>query len=97
MSVSALSRIILRFIAVVLAWLAGNALAADAAPRSLTLSLRLTGLDSPTIAAERLPKALIHRNVRGERVHAFLEALDAEWVRAVASAPFGAVHRWREV
>lgn len=68
---------------------------ADAAPRSLTLSLRLTGLDSPTIAAERLPKALIHRNVRGERVHAFLEALDAEWVRAVASAPFGAEQRWR--
>ena len=68
---------------------------ADAAPRSLTLSLRLTGLDSPAIAAERLPKALIHRNVRGERVHAFLEALDAEWVRAVASAPFGAEQRWR--
>ncbi|MBG0717501.1 class I SAM-dependent methyltransferase [Microbacterium sp. 2C] len=68
---------------------------ADAAPRSLTLSLRLTGLDSPTIAAERLPKALIHRNVPGERVHAFLEALDAEWVRAVASAPFGAEQRWR--
>ena len=67
---------------------------ADAAPRSLTLSLRLTGLDSPTIAAERLPKALIHRNVPGERVHAFLEALDAEWVRAVASAPFGAEQRW---
>ena len=35
MSVSALSRIIVRFIAVVLAWLASNALAADAAPRSL--------------------------------------------------------------
>ena len=68
---------------------------ADAAPRSLTLSLRLTGLDSPAIAAERLPKALIHRNVRGERVHAFLEALDAEWVRAVASAPFAAEQRWR--
>ena len=68
---------------------------ADAAPRSLTLSLRLAGLDSPAIAAERLPKALIHRNVPGEPVHAFLQALDAEWVRAVASAPFGAVHRWR--
>jgi hypothetical protein len=45
------------------------------------------GLDSPAIAAERLPKALIHRNVPGEPVHAFLAALDAEWVRAVASAP----------
>ena len=68
---------------------------ADAAPRSLTLSLRLTGLDSPAIAAERLPKALIHRNVPGERVHAFLAALETEWVRAVAAAPFGAEQRWR--
>ena len=68
---------------------------ADATPRSLTLSLRLVGFASPAIAAERLPKALIHRNVPGERVHAFLEALDAEWVRAVASAPFGAEQRWR--
>lgn len=68
---------------------------ADAAPRSLTVSLRLAGLDSPAIAAERLPKALIHRNVPGEGVHAFLAALDAEWMRAVASSPFGAEHRWR--
>ncbi|MBN9178821.1 MAG: class I SAM-dependent methyltransferase [Microbacterium sp.] len=68
---------------------------ADAAPRSLTLSLRLAELESPGIAAERLPKALIHRNVPGEPVHAFLAALDAEWVRAAASAPFGPVHRWR--
>lgn len=68
---------------------------ADAAPRSLTLSLRLAGLASPAIAAERLPKALIHRNVPGERVHAFLAALETEWVRAVAAAPFGAEQRWR--
>ena len=68
---------------------------ADATPRSLTLSLRLAGLASPAIAAERLPKALIHRNVPGERVHAFLAALETEWVRAVAAAPFGAEQRWR--
>lgn len=67
----------------------------DAAPRTLTLSLRLAGLDSPAIAAERLPKALIHHNVPGEPVHAFLAALETEWVRAVASAPFGPEHRWR--
>ncbi len=67
----------------------------DAAPRTLTLSLRLAGLDSPAIAAERLPKALIHRNVPGEKVHAFLAALDAEWVRAVPASAFGAEHRWR--
>ncbi len=68
---------------------------ADAVPRSLTISLRLAGLDSPAIAAERLPKALIHRNVPGERVHAFLAALEDEWRRAAGVAPFGPVHRWR--
>ena len=71
------------------------ALGPDAAPRSLTLSLRLAGLEHPSIAAERLPKALIHRNVPGERVHAFLAALDLEWDRAAAVAPFGPVHRWQ--
>ncbi|MBN9213573.1 MAG: methylase [Microbacterium sp. SCN 70-200] len=67
----------------------------DAAPRTLTLSLRLAGLNSPSIAAERLPKALIHHNVPGEGVHAFLAALETEWVRAVASSAFGPEHRWR--
>ena len=67
----------------------------DAAPRSLTISLRLAGLEHPSIAAERLPKALIHRNVPGEGVHALLQALDAEWERAAVVAPFGPVHRWR--
>ena len=70
------------------------AVGADAQPRSLSVSLRLTELAHPSIAAERLPKALIHRNVPGERVHAFLAALDAEWDRAAAVAPFGPVHRW---
>ena len=68
---------------------------ADAQPRTLTLSLRLAGLDSPAVAAERLPKALIHRNVPGERVHEFLTALDIEWTRAVAASTFGAEQRWR--
>lgn len=67
----------------------------DAVPRTLSVSLRLAGLEHPSIAAERLPKALIHRNVPGERVHAFLAALDREWDRAAAVAPFGPVHRWR--
>ncbi len=67
----------------------------DAVPRSLTVSLRLAGLDTPAIAAERLPKALIHRNVPGERVHAFLAALEEEWTRAVAASAFGPVQRWR--
>ncbi|MFJ6652843.1 methyltransferase domain-containing protein [Microbacterium sp. NPDC091313] len=68
---------------------------ADAAPRTLTISLRLSSLETPAVAAERLPKALIHRNVPGERVHALLTELDAEWHRAAAVAPFGAEHRWR--
>ena len=68
---------------------------AAAAPVSFTVSLRLAGLEHPSVAAERLPKALIHRNVPGEPVHALLEALDAEWERAAAVAPFGPVERWR--
>ena len=67
----------------------------DAEPRILTVSLRLAGLRHPSVAAERLPKALIHRNVPGEPVHAFLTALDAEWERAASVSPFGPVHRWR--
>ena len=64
-------------------------------PHTFTVSLRLAGLEAPSIVAERLPKALIHRNVEGEPVHAFLAALEAEWVRAVAASSFGAEQRWR--
>lgn len=67
----------------------------DAAPRTLTISLRLAELESPAIAAERLPKALIHRNVPGERIHDALSALDREWTRAVGASSFGPVQRWR--
>ncbi|WP_159501340.1 class I SAM-dependent methyltransferase [Microbacterium sp. 18062] len=68
---------------------------ADAAPRTLTVSLRLADLELPSIAAERLPKALIHRNVAGERIHDFLRALDREWERASALSAFGPAQRWR--
>ncbi|BDZ55682.1 hypothetical protein GCM10025870_27550 [Agromyces marinus] len=37
----------------------------DAGPATFTVSLRLAGLDAPSVLAERLPKALIHRNVPG--------------------------------
>lgn len=70
------------------------AIGADAAPRSLTVSLRLAGLEHPSIAAERMPKALIHRNVPGEPVHALLTALGQEWDRAATLSPFGPVQRW---
>ncbi len=64
------------------------------APVRFTLSLRLAELERPSIVAERLPKALIHRNVPGERVHDFLGDLDREWDRAAALSPFGATQRF---
>ncbi|HEX7744508.1 MAG TPA: class I SAM-dependent methyltransferase [Micromonosporaceae bacterium] len=63
-------------------------------PRSLTLAARLIRLPAPAALAERLPKALIHRNVPGERVHEFIRALDEGWRNAVAYAPFGPRQRW---
>ena len=63
-------------------------------PRSLTISLRLAGLLTPGQVAERLPKALIHRNVPGERAHAFLAALDRSWARAAPQAAFGQRQRF---
>ena len=72
------------------AWVALEA----AGPVSLTLSLRLAGLERPSDVAERLPKALIHRNVPGERVHAFLAALDDAWARQTPLAALGARQRW---
>ncbi|HYI50759.1 MAG TPA: class I SAM-dependent methyltransferase [Microbacterium sp.] len=70
------------------------AIGPDAVPRTLTISLRLTGLEHPSSAAERLPKALIHRNVPGERVHGLLAALEGEWERAAGMSAFGPVQRW---
>jgi hypothetical protein len=71
---------------------------ADVAPSGravrFTISLRLRGLEHPGVVAERLPKALIHRNVPGERVHELIRALDREWERASALSPFGEVQRW---
>jgi hypothetical protein len=64
------------------------------APISLTISLRLLGLDLPSKVAERLPKVLIHRNVEGEKIHDFLSALDAAWKNNSALAVFGASQRW---
>ncbi|AYG02844.1 class I SAM-dependent methyltransferase [Gryllotalpicola protaetiae] len=65
-----------------------------AGPERFTISLRLAGLDLPSIVAERLPKALIHRNVPGERVHEWLSALDAAWRTASVLAPYGERQRW---
>jgi hypothetical protein len=63
-------------------------------PRSLTLSTRLAGLERPSDLAERLPKALIHRNVPGERIHTLLTALDRHWAAAAPQGAFGVRQRW---
>ncbi|MFE1664166.1 class I SAM-dependent methyltransferase [Microbacterium sp. P02] len=73
-------------------WLA---IGADASPRTLTVSLRLAELQHPSIAAERLPKALIHHNVPGRRVHGFFVALDRAWDAAAPLSTFGASQRWQ--
>jgi SAM-dependent methyltransferase len=66
----------------------------DGEPRSLVVSLRLAGLERPGAVAERLPKALIERNVPGEPVHAWLAALDEAWAREAPLAVFGARQRF---
>jgi hypothetical protein len=48
----------------------------------------------PSDLAERLPKALIHRNVEGERIHALLRTLDRCWAGAAPHGAFGARQRW---
>ncbi|WP_394552847.1 class I SAM-dependent methyltransferase [Agromyces sp. MMS24-JH15] len=62
--------------------------------RTFTISLRLAGLESPAVVAERLPKALIHRNVPGERVHDLLQALDRAWRVQAPLSVYGPSQRW---
>jgi hypothetical protein len=66
----------------------------DHGPESLTISLRLAELEKPSIAAERLPKVLIHRNVPGERIHQYLLDLDRHWQFNAALATYGPSQRW---
>ncbi|MET7616938.1 class I SAM-dependent methyltransferase [Streptomyces sp. NPDC005408] len=63
-------------------------------PRTVTFATRLGSLERPSDLAERLPKALIHRNVRGEPVHAFLRDFDRAWAAAAPYASLGARQRW---
>ncbi|WP_295119370.1 class I SAM-dependent methyltransferase [uncultured Leifsonia sp.] len=63
-------------------------------PQTFSISLRLRGLDAPSVVAERLPKALIHRNVPGERVHVFLSDLDRLWQVHSPLAAYGPKQRW---
>jgi hypothetical protein len=70
------------------------ALGPEGAPRTVTFATRLGSLDRPSDLAERLPKALIHRNVPGERVHAFLADFDRAWATAAPLSALGARQRW---
>ena len=63
-------------------------------PVSLTLSYRLAGLADPADIAPRLVKALIHRNVPGERIHDYLAALSHHWTLSAPLAPHGARQRF---
>ena len=62
-------------------------------PRTLTLTWSPFHTSKPSEVAERLPKALIHRNVPGEPIHQFLA--DAAWERASGWDPHGPRVRWR--
>ncbi|MBK3647333.1 class I SAM-dependent methyltransferase [Streptomyces sp. MBT33] len=63
-------------------------------PRTVTFAARLGSLERPSDLAERLPKALIHRNVPGEAVHSFLRDFDRAWAAAAPYASYGARQRW---
>lgn len=63
-------------------------------PVSLTVAMRLGSFERPSDVAERLPKALIHRHVPGEPVHAFLAEADDAWRLHAPLAPYGARQRW---
>ena len=76
------------------AWVAVAAGRSGPEALSLTVSLRLAGLERPGVVAERLPKSLISRNTPGEPVHAWLSALDDAWARAAPLAAFGARQRF---
>jgi hypothetical protein len=60
----------------------------------ITFSARLATLERPSDLAERLPKALIHRNVPGEQVHQFLRDFDRAWDVAAPYSAFGTRQRW---
>jgi hypothetical protein len=63
-------------------------------PESFTVSLRLAELEFPSIAAERLVKALIHRNVEGEEIHRFLGELDRHWMVSAPLQVYSPGQRW---
>jgi hypothetical protein len=65
-----------------------------AGPRTLTMAARLASLSSPAALAERLPKALIHRNVPGERINAWFADAERAWALSAPEGVFGRRQRW---
>jgi hypothetical protein len=63
-------------------------------PGTVTFAARFTGFERPSDLAERLPKTLIHRNVPGERVHAFLSDWDRAWATCAPFGAYGSRQRW---
>lgn len=68
-----------------------------AGANTFTISLRLAGLEAPSIVAERLPKTLIHHNVAGERIHDLLSTLDRLWATHAPLGVYGPTQRWLAV
>jgi hypothetical protein len=66
----------------------------DARPRTLTFAVRFGAFEHPGDLADRLPKSLIHRNVVGEPIHAFLARWDQAWSRSAPQGAFGVRQRW---
>ena len=66
----------------------------ESVPETFTISLHVGSLELPSEIAPRLPKALIHRNVPGEKIYDFLQEFDRAWLSNSAIIPFGARQRW---
>jgi len=64
-------------------------------PLTLSMSVRFGSFVLPSEVAERLPKALIHRNVPGERIHDLMAAMDRAWLESAPLASFGNRQRWQ--
>ncbi|MBO3161943.1 class I SAM-dependent methyltransferase [Dermatophilus congolensis] len=58
-------------------------------PIHLTISIKHGAWQRPSDIAERLPKALIHHNIPGTRINAFLTDWDDVWARNSHHATFG--------
>lgn len=65
-----------------------------AEPLTITFSARVSTLYAPSELAERLPKALIHRNIPGEAIYSFLRDFDRSWAMAAPQSVFGPRQRW---